>query len=510
MWKSGPLLHCLDLQDQDLVTLAKRKYESTKFEDNTQMMDDFDSFEFYAKRVGDMFPTKDHREHWSYTKFGFMDAVDESFVEQCRHFLVGNPENPARINKIVSVLCLTGHGLSSETATKLQNNPIPVGEVQTLNRKYLRWDLKDCSTMMGKEYTPHTVTRDASAGDVIAFQSGLLSPKWVLDQLKERDRKQFKSLVIIIVDACYSGQWATYFERNKSLLEYTKIIVQTACSGDEVSYGNLFIPLWIELQKTNLEDIQALKSPAADLGDLHEQIDDIGLKQNPSLYCDPGIPFQGPDINGVREIIRDGNTFRFFSQPDFFLRFCVDHVNKSIGAARGGTLEDIEEMKQAFTDGSIKILCFRLKIFDKDGTRQLSGTPMALILVEWSKADRSRQRLHLHLHFEAFSDPLILSCFSNITVIPKQAIVVGTIKCITLYKEDHKNDKKDYEKYSRDSNEARTITEVFTSFASRTLRITSGDLCNRTHWTNMNKAKPFHWIRSRTSIIEEFMPMSSV
>lgn len=84
-----------------------------------------------------------------------MDTVDDSFVGHCRDFLISNP---ARINKIVSVLCLTGHGLSSKTATKLQDNPIPVKEVRTLDRKYLPCDIKDCIKIMGKEYALHTLT----------------------------------------------------------------------------------------------------------------------------------------------------------------------------------------------------------------------------------------------------------------------------------------------------------------------------------------------------------------
>ena len=197
-----------------------------------------------------------------------------------------------------------------------------------------------------------------------------------------------ESLVIIIVDVCYSGQWVTYFQHHNKSLKRTKIIVQTA-SDDKVFYGNLFMPLWIELQ--NLGDIQALQLVSPDA--------DLGLKQNPLLHCDPRITYE--DINGVREIKQGDNTFRFFIKNDLFQRFCADYANKSIGGERGGTRQEIEEMKWAFEDGSITIMCFWLKIFGKNRKDKFSETPMALVLVEWLRA---RQRLHLHLHFKRSSN----------------------------------------------------------------------------------------------------------
>ncbi len=225
-------------------------------EDRAQMLYDFKLFKSYTKRG---------------VTFGFADSVKNQYVDRLREFLIGQPNQK---NKSISVLCLTGHGLSPHSAEKLRDNPIVYG----VRSPYLPFELKNCSKMMGKGYTPYTVTKYASAGDVVAFHSGLLSPKWVLDQLQTRDSKKDDSLVIIIVDACYSGQWVTYFNDKNTCLDHTKVIVQTACNGDEVSYSNLFIPLWIELQNMTCEDIQALS---------RDDSFEIPLKQTPSLYCGP-------------------------------------------------------------------------------------------------------------------------------------------------------------------------------------------------------------------------------
>ncbi len=417
--------------------------------------------------------------------FGFTDSVENQYVNNLCEFLIGQPN---RKNKSISVLCLTGHGLSPHSAKNLRDKPIEDGYVRT---PYLPWDLVNCSDMMGRgntpqtKYTPHTVTKGASAGDVVAFHSGLLSPKWVLDQLQKRDRcsEQIASLVIIIVDACYSGQWVTYFKANERL-EHTKVIVQTACGDDEVSYGNLFIPLWIELQKMTRKDIQGDDSL------------EFALKQTPSLYCGPGIQVQDINIDGVCEIQQGGKIFRFFSQPDFFLRFCARHCArhsiKSIAAVRGGTLGEIKAMNTAFTDNSIDILCFRLTIYDEGGIKDYHDTPMALVLVEWLSRSGTKL-LHLHLHFEGFSNPLTLSRLNNINVRPSGGK--------WTYKEKTKKDTNDE---IRGGVDPAKITRVITDFVSDKLKSTSW--CTEKSQWRMSTALPKDLIRSKSSILEEFMP----
>ncbi len=167
-----------------------------------------------------------------------------------------------------------------------------------------------------KNYTPHTVTKYASVGDVYAFHAGILSPKWIIDQLKKRDKEWgIDNLVIIVLDSCYSGQWvayfAWYFADHANSLEHTKIIVQTSCGRDEESCGGFFIPLWNKLQTTS--DLQTWNRDQV----VDSRTREHALKQHPSLYSN--IPLT--DIyGGVREVTYLLNTFRFFSNSlsDFF------------------------------------------------------------------------------------------------------------------------------------------------------------------------------------------------
>ncbi len=205
-----------------------------------------------------------------------------------------------------------GHGFSEEGAKRLQEQSVPD---QAFKTPCLELDFNNCYKSVGEDdkYTPQTVTRNASVRDVYAFHAGILSPKWIIDQLKKRE-KNWGIDNLVIIDSCYSGQWVTYFDwyfaDHLNSLKHTEIIVQTSCGRDEESHSDFFIPLWSKLQTT--VDLQTWRRSL-----VNSRTRELALKQHPSLYSN--IPLK--DIGGgVRKVIYCGKTFSFFSNSlsDFF------------------------------------------------------------------------------------------------------------------------------------------------------------------------------------------------
>ena len=214
------------------------------------------------------------------------------------------------------VITLLGHGLPESLASKLRVNPISVGEYKNdllpVSMEYSR--------VLGKAYTPHKVTSEASKGDLFLFKHGILSPKWVFEQLTKREAIGRYTTVILILDFCYSSAWIDYFSKeiHPCKFKFTKLIVQASCGMEQVSYGQLFIPLWVKLQE-----------PKVDLNKASLASGSVIQKQDPAFWDSD----TGPELTtrhivpGCVEVNTIGRIFRFFEQKsNFFHKFAECNV----------------------------------------------------------------------------------------------------------------------------------------------------------------------------------------
>ena len=392
--------------------------------------------------------------------------------------------------KTTSILCLLGHGLNEDRARQLRENPIQIGETYT-DLLPLPMDL--CQQGLGPAYTPTRVTSEASKGDIYIFKSGLISPQWVLDQLKVREAQGVRSgtetTVILILDSCYSGAWIDYF-RQQCRFMYTKVIIHTACGSDEVSYGQNFITLWVKLQELAQEIWKVMEiSPNA------------SPMQQPQLYISHP-EFSSEVVPGCVAVESDGRKFLFFAPTrDFFLKFANYHamVDPACMPRRAFPYQ-INEMLNKFSRGSIEFYLFRLQELKPYWLLSwlFSSSPMAQVCVSWNRADGSAVRLYLHLHFRAFAYNLELTKITNINIIPQDATIVGKTKCLKTYLHDPNNSQGGFPFNSQ------AIVSIFTRFVDNTLNDPYGTWRNDPSQWNMSQPLQ-NRIRSRTDTLNEFL-----
>ena len=194
-----------------------------------------------------------------------IDAFLNEHIKSVKVFLHRIPDPQ---NNTIRFLCLCGHGLSKEAADDLHSRPVDDG---TKKSAVWPWELCSCRETMEQEAS--FMTLNAEKGDIVVFSSGFLTPEWVIAKLKdcEKDlrsrilkgiklsnceeelRSKVQNTIVIVIDACYSGMWKTRMQKNLTAksLEFTRVILQTSCSEDEVSYGCCFIPVFCALQDDN-------------------------------------------------------------------------------------------------------------------------------------------------------------------------------------------------------------------------------------------------------------------
>lgn len=211
----------------------KEKWDHMTKEDRTKMKNDYE----HIKKLCDGELVKFHLPD----EVAVITEAGDEHLSNLKAFLRTPDCNGAEVD----MLYLMGHGIPEESAHILRGTPA----CNSCKRSNCwKWPLYDCEDQTGISMTPSEVTGNAEKGDIVVFYSGLLTPEWVVEQLRERKEN---TTIVIVVDSCYSGTWKYRMERvlNSNPLEHTRVLIQTACASDEVSYGESFTPRFVDLQK---------------------------------------------------------------------------------------------------------------------------------------------------------------------------------------------------------------------------------------------------------------------
>lgn len=281
----------------------------------------------------------------------------------------------------MKLLYLSGHGLSPRVAFSLANCP---ADNETKKSAVWPWDLRRCQETMGR--TPLEITSGARAGDIVVFSSGLLTPEWVIDRIRDSESFARNNTVIIVIDACFSGNWrsriiAELQNPSKCKLQYARVLVQTSCGNMEVSYGDLFTPLFCWLQSNGETVIPAMQNSH------------LFKQQSPTFYDSASA--QPSDQPVVRHNCGDKN-FYFFNCPKTFhnaVTLMCERRNTKL--KRGIPDNEITNFFESIYDNSQEkpnIVSCKLKTMS-------NSTPLALFLMEWKN-----KFYHLHIHFYAFNN----------------------------------------------------------------------------------------------------------
>ena len=240
------------------------------------------------------------------------------------------------------------------------------------------------------------MTSKAQKGDIVVFSIGFLTPEWVTEILKnyEKDLTSQKEVVqntiVIVIDACYSGTWKTRMQQclNAKPLDFTRIILQTSCGEDEVSYGYYFMPVFCALQdpKTRTEVMEAYKNNPDSLQGKTDELSDC-TPQTPTIYDSSGAS------NGNELPVCHCESLWFINNSNF-LTFCHKYLaiaSLEEAIAREIPDDELDSFFKSFGSREFpEICCLKLK-------RHSSGTLQAFFLMEWDE-----QFYHLHLHFDSF------------------------------------------------------------------------------------------------------------
>ncbi len=298
--------------------------------------------------------------------------INDSYCTQIQmmsSFLQSKPkENEVRI------LCIIGHGLSQQQAKLLNENPPAFDNDRCTDSSEMKscqwkWSLINCNDKegLGKGYTARSVCENAKKGDVVVFASGFLTPEWIVEQLRKREKNEFNGKIsftlVLLVDSCYSGVWTKRIETDlleHSRLNYTRLVVQTSCAAEESSYGQCFIPYWCAMQNENKRGKQEYSDETQN------------CKQTPTLY---DSDHKKGNEGGVNEV----GVLKFFPHGQS-LQYKFNYT-----VERGAHSDLIKK----FSCGKGKIHSYKLKHYEKD------RTPMAFFLVEVCN-----RMIHLHVHFK--------------------------------------------------------------------------------------------------------------
>ena len=471
----------LETQIKERKQALELKFMHTKYEDKTSMLKDWEHIKSYADNKN-FFQQLTRR-----VRVGFVDEADNYRIINLQGFLTSNFYP-------LSILCLIGHGVTADHAKTLRNAQVD----EKLVSPAWNWRLDRCSTF-GEGYTPQKMCQDVKKGDLAVFHCGFLTPQWVLEQLKQREKKKKTTTLILLIDSCFSGTWIEQFEQFEQLdnLEYTRVIIQTACTKEEVSFGQYFLPLWVKLQEPGsglpLEEASQEEIPFIQ-------------QQHPSFHISHRQDLEPTKLpSGCVKVEIEGKTFKFFDNGDYFHKLSLQSYKLADHScmSRGIPQSDIPKLLEDFRGDldSITFLCFKLKIYKGEhGPPQYQKTPFGLLLIDWKHGD-GIVTLFLHLHFNEFASPLKLGRLSNIYVVPKDIIVVGQIKCILEYEEDL-TDKKDQILLNDDDKDC--IASKFTQFVSKYKGDPHTWCFDKGLW-NMTQAEPYPWIRSRSAILESIL-----
>ena len=456
--------------NEERVANAKKLRDSwghAVHEDKTMMEDDMNEVAERSEKMGLLqhginTPVEVNDEFLEPVRV--IDEFLDEHIHDIQAFLkcISNPQNGT-----TRFLYLCGHGLSEEVATELRGN---LADDVTKKSRVWPWELCSCEETMNR--LPSDITGKAQKGDIVVFSSGLLTPEWVMEKLQEyeKDPNKVENTIIIVIDACYSGTWITRIQEclTKQPLEYTRVIVQTSCGEDEVSYGHCFTPVFCALQDTGKRtELEGLYEKDKDA------MEEIGLfhEQTPIIYDSQKNP-------------KFPNSFYFIDDVEFF-NFCRKYFTiQNRDTSRSIPPEEYSDFFASFSsDHPPKIHCFRLNRMKKN------DSPLAFFLIEWEK-----KKYHIHLHFDNFK-------YMRLTGITHVDVANGTKYPCTEDRKDTKicitkNDMSAWYKYV-DRNQTQ-IVDHFKKFA----KAHKMEWNNKSSW-NMNEALPDDLIRSRSAYFQE-------
>ena len=367
-------------------------------QDRTMMGEDAEKVEMYVRSKLLPAPEPQFIEH----PFNIMgnrigsrviSEVDNERISDLRGYLIdGQPGS-------VKFLYLSGHGLSPSIAYSLANCP---ADDETSKSAIWPWDLRRCMETMKK--TPSEITREATTGDIVVFSSGLLTPEWVIDRIRDSESHGRRNTIIIVVDSCYSGMWRNRIitelqNSTKTKLKYARIILQTSCSHNEVSYGDLFTPLFCWLQYWGEEVMRN--------GVSAQQNSYLFQWQSPTFYdSNTQQSVNQTSVNVIKYQFGSKNFYFFNDSRIFHKAVALMCSYRDRTLVRGIPTNSIHKFFNSISANlpkKPKIISCKLKTIR-------NGTPMALFLVEWKNSF-----YHLHLHFKRF-DNMVLSKITHVDV----------------------------------------------------------------------------------------------
>ena len=376
-------------------------------QDRTMMGEDAEKVETYVRSKLLPAPEPQFIEH----PFNIMgnrigsrviSEVDNERISDLRGYLIDGQGS-------VKFLYLSGHGLSPSIASSLANCP---ADDETSKSAIWPWDLRRCMETMEK--TPSEITREAKTGDIVVFSSGLLTPEWVIDRIRDSESHARQNTIIIVVDSCYSGMWRNRIitelqNSTKTKLKYARIILQTSCSHNEVSYGDLFTPLFCWLQHWG-ETIRRNGGVSA------PQNSYLFRQQSPTFY--DSIAQQSMNqmsVNVIKYQFGSKNFYFFNDSRIFYKAVALMCSHRDRRLVRGIPTDSIREFFNSIYANlpkKPKIISCKLKTIR-------NRTPMALFLVEWKNSF-----YHLHLHFKSFNY-MVISKITHVDV-TKQSDIYRT------------------------------------------------------------------------------------
>ncbi len=283
----------------------------------------------------------------------------------------------------VRIVCIVGHGLSEALAETLNANPPDFDnklckDTSKMKSCSWKWDLTGCNGKkegLGEGYTARSVCLNAKKGDVVVFAAGFLTPEWIVEQLRKRESNQENGGIhltsVLLVDSCYSGVWS---ERINTLLEgehfnNTRLVVQTSCAADEVSYGQYFIPYWCALQNMSSQGEQE---------NYTDETQHLDRKQTPTLY---DSDHKEGDLEGALKFFPSGQSLQY-------------EFNCTV--ERGAHKNFLNRFSQGKgTIHSYKLKHYQGEYLKRPHQESQKNTPMAFFLVEIDA-----KIIHLHIHFK--------------------------------------------------------------------------------------------------------------
>lgn len=146
---------------------------------------------------------------------------------------------------------LSGHGLSNEQVEKLNENKasISFGDKHIFN-------------MTREQCT--TANQEILSGDIIGFTKFISAKNFIKEFLSTcKNDDQYERHLVLIVDACFSGNWINTIREKKWLkrINFNKklsILLQTSAESTQKSNGYFFTPLFVHLNRMHENDLQIL------------------------------------------------------------------------------------------------------------------------------------------------------------------------------------------------------------------------------------------------------------